>query len=88
MIVGGRAVNALPDFVNGYKGLIAALGHFGRRNEAKPYVDKLLTLEPISPLSGTGRSIRSRRRLTAGAIWRGCASPASLNASPFRQEPV
>jgi len=46
VIVGRRAVAALPDFVNGYKPLVAALGHLGRREEAKPYLDKLLTLEP------------------------------------------
>jgi tetratricopeptide (TPR) repeat protein/TolB-like protein len=44
--VGRRAVAAIPEFVNGYKPLIAALGHLGRREEAKPYLDKLLTLEP------------------------------------------
>jgi tetratricopeptide (TPR) repeat protein len=35
-----------PGFVNAYKPLIAALGHLGRGEEAKPYVDKLLALEP------------------------------------------
>jgi DNA-binding SARP family transcriptional activator/TolB-like protein len=45
VVVGRRAVNAVPDFVNAYKPLIAALGHLGRREEAKPYVDKLLSLE-------------------------------------------
>ena len=35
-----------PTFVNGYKPLIASLGHLGRVEEAKPYVDKLLALEP------------------------------------------
>jgi hypothetical protein len=44
--VGRRCTKASPDFVNGYKPLIAALGHLGRRDEAKPYVEKLLTLEP------------------------------------------
>jgi len=44
--IGVRAVMVNPDFVNGYKPLIAALGHLGRRGEAKPYVDKLLSLEP------------------------------------------
>jgi tetratricopeptide (TPR) repeat protein len=44
--VGQRAVKAIPDFVNGYKPLIASLGHLGRRDEAKPYVDRLLALEP------------------------------------------
>jgi tetratricopeptide (TPR) repeat protein len=42
----GRSVEAFPEFVNGYKPLVAALGHLGRREEAKPYVDKLLSLEP------------------------------------------
>jgi tetratricopeptide (TPR) repeat protein len=45
-IVGRSGVQAFPDFVNGYKPLVAALGHLGRREEAKPYLDKLLTLEP------------------------------------------
>ncbi|MFM7414973.1 MAG: tetratricopeptide repeat protein, partial [Alphaproteobacteria bacterium] len=43
---GKRAVRACPDFSNGYKHLIAALGHLGRREEAAPYVQKLLQLEP------------------------------------------
>ena len=38
--------NAYPTFVNAYKPLIASLGHLGRVEEAKPYVDKLLALEP------------------------------------------
>jgi TolB-like protein len=46
VIVGRRSNKANPDFVAGYKPLIASLGHLGRRDEAKPYVDKLLTLEP------------------------------------------
>jgi tetratricopeptide (TPR) repeat protein/TolB-like protein len=37
---------ATPGFVNGYKPLIASLGHLGRAEEAKPYLDKLLALEP------------------------------------------
>jgi DNA-binding SARP family transcriptional activator len=43
---GRRAVRAYPDFSNGYKPLLAALGHLGRRDEAAPYVQKLLALEP------------------------------------------
>ena len=46
VIVGRRAAAALPEFVNVYKPLIAALGHLGRREEARPYLRKLLTLEP------------------------------------------
>jgi TolB-like protein len=41
-----RVVRTTPAFVNGYKPLIASLGHLGRGEEAKPYVDKLLALEP------------------------------------------
>ncbi|MCA3404914.1 MAG: hypothetical protein INF76_15220 [Roseomonas sp.] len=43
---GKRAVRACPDFSNGYKHLLAALGHLGRREEAAPYLQKLLQLEP------------------------------------------
>jgi tetratricopeptide (TPR) repeat protein len=43
---GKRAVRACPDFSNSYKHLIAALGHLGLREEAAPYVQKLLQLEP------------------------------------------
>jgi tetratricopeptide (TPR) repeat protein len=41
-----RVVKSNPAFVNGYKPLLASLGHLGRHEEAKPYVDKLLALEP------------------------------------------
>jgi DNA-binding SARP family transcriptional activator len=41
-----RVVKANPDFTAGYKPLIAALGHLDRAEEAKPYLEKLLTLEP------------------------------------------
>jgi len=46
VIVGRRVAKTNPDFVNGYKPLIASLGHLGRRAEAKPFIDKLLSLEP------------------------------------------
>jgi adenylate cyclase len=45
-MAGRGGVEAFPNFVNGYKPLVASLGHLGRREEAKPYVDKLLRLEP------------------------------------------
>jgi tetratricopeptide (TPR) repeat protein len=41
-----RVIRVSPMFVNGYKPLIASLGHLGRVEEAKPYVDKLLAIEP------------------------------------------
>jgi DNA-binding SARP family transcriptional activator/TolB-like protein len=45
-VVGRRVVKANPEFINGYKPLIASLGHLGRRDEAAPYIQKLLSLEP------------------------------------------
>lgn len=38
-------MKANPDYSAGYKPLIAALGHLGRADEAKPYIAKLLSLE-------------------------------------------
>jgi TolB-like protein/Tfp pilus assembly protein PilF len=46
VLVGQRVARANPDFVAGYKPLIASLGHLGRRDDAKPYIAKLLALEP------------------------------------------
>jgi DNA-binding CsgD family transcriptional regulator/TolB-like protein/tetratricopeptide (TPR) repeat protein len=43
---GRRGVKVHPGFTNAIKPLIASLGHQGRRDEAKPYIDRLLTLEP------------------------------------------
>ena len=45
-MVGRRAVAAVPAFVNAYKPFIAALGHLNRPKAAKPYVERLLRLEP------------------------------------------
>jgi len=44
--VGRRMVRAHPEFINAYKTVIAALGHLGRRNDARPYIQKLMVLEP------------------------------------------
>jgi tetratricopeptide (TPR) repeat protein len=46
VLAGRDAVNALPKFSAGYKPLIAALGHLRRAEEAKPYIAKLLSIEP------------------------------------------
>jgi DNA-binding SARP family transcriptional activator/Tfp pilus assembly protein PilF len=46
VLVGRRNVKANPNFVAGYKPLIASLGHLGRRDEAREYILKLLSLEP------------------------------------------
>jgi DNA-binding SARP family transcriptional activator/Tfp pilus assembly protein PilF len=46
VVVGRRSVKTNPEFINGYKPLIASLGHLGRAHDAKPYLEKLLSLEP------------------------------------------
>jgi TolB-like protein/DNA-binding winged helix-turn-helix (wHTH) protein len=46
VLVGRGAAKANPDFSAVYKPLIAALGHLRRADEAKPYIAKLLSLEP------------------------------------------
>jgi len=46
VMVGRRVVTANPEFVNGYKPLIAALGHLGRIEEGKSYLERLLKVEP------------------------------------------
>jgi DNA-binding SARP family transcriptional activator len=46
VLVGCPAVKANPNFVAGYKPLIASLGHLDRREEAQAYIRKLLSLEP------------------------------------------
>jgi DNA-binding SARP family transcriptional activator len=53
--IGRRAVRANPEFSNGYKPFIAALGHLGRREEAAPYVEKLLSLEPLFTVEHFGK---------------------------------
>jgi DNA-binding SARP family transcriptional activator len=55
VVVGRRAVDANPHFVNGYKPLIASLGHLGRREEAQAYVRKLLSLEPTFSVRSFGQ---------------------------------
>lgn len=44
--IGRRSVRANPDFTNGYKPLLAALGHLGLIEEAASYRERLLALEP------------------------------------------
>jgi DNA-binding SARP family transcriptional activator len=61
VIVGRRCTKAMPDFVAGYKPLIASLGHLGRRDEASPYVDKLLSLEPRFSVEFHGRTYPFKR---------------------------
>lgn len=46
LIYGRRSAKANPQFINGYKPLIASLGHLGELGEARTYIDKVLDLEP------------------------------------------
>jgi DNA-binding SARP family transcriptional activator len=55
IIIGRRVVRANPAFVNGYKPLIISFGHLGRSDEAAPYIEKLLSLEPNFTVEKFGR---------------------------------
>lgn len=46
LVYGRRSAKANPQFINGYKPLIASLGHLGEFDEARTYIDKVLDLEP------------------------------------------
>jgi tetratricopeptide (TPR) repeat protein len=59
--VGRRAIKANPEFSNGYKPFIAALGHLGRRDEAAPYIEKLLSLEPNFTVERFGQTYPFQR---------------------------
>jgi DNA-binding SARP family transcriptional activator/TolB-like protein len=43
---GRRSAKANPQFINGYKPLIASLGHLNELEEARSYLNKVLELEP------------------------------------------
>jgi DNA-binding SARP family transcriptional activator/TolB-like protein/Flp pilus assembly protein TadD len=62
VLVGRRAVKANPDFSAAYKPLIASLGHLGRRDEAKPYIAKLLSLEPNFTIERFGQTYPFKRQ--------------------------
>jgi DNA-binding SARP family transcriptional activator len=59
--IGRRVVKANPEFSNGYKPLIAALGHLRQREEAQPYVAQLLELEPHFTVAHFGKVYPFRR---------------------------
>ena len=64
----GRVAKTRPEFVNGYKPLIAALGHLGRRDEAELYVAKLLSLEPSFTVQRFGQVYPFRMPRIASTI--------------------
>jgi DNA-binding SARP family transcriptional activator/Tfp pilus assembly protein PilF len=71
VVVGRRAAKANPDFVNGYKPLIAALGHLGRPEEAAPYIAQLLRLEPGFTVASFGSVYPFRKPLDRDHYMRG-----------------
>ncbi len=69
--VGRRSVRANPEFSNGYKPLLAALGHLGRREEAAVFLRELLRLEPAFSIAAFAQSYpfgraEDRERYLAG----------------------
>jgi DNA-binding SARP family transcriptional activator/Tfp pilus assembly protein PilF len=58
--IGRRVVQGTPFYSNGYKPLIAALGHLRRRKEAKRYVERLRELEPDFTVKKFGESYPMR----------------------------
>ena len=76
VLVGRRAVKGNPNFSAGYKPLIAALGHLGRRDEAKPYIEKLLSLEPHFTVEHHAKTypfkrVQDRKRYMRGLLLAG-----------------
>jgi TolB-like protein len=61
VLVGRGAVEGNPNFSAGYKPLIAALGHLGRAQEARPYIEKLLSLEPHFTVELFGKTYPFKR---------------------------
>jgi TolB-like protein/Flp pilus assembly protein TadD len=76
VLVGRGAVKSNPEFSAGYKPLIAALGHLGRAEEAKPYISKLLSLEPHFTVEHFGKKhpikrAQDRKRYMRGLLLAG-----------------
>ena len=61
VLIGRCTVKANPDYSAGYKPLIGALGHLGRADEAKPYIAKLLSLEPHFTVEQFGKTYPFKR---------------------------
>jgi TolB-like protein len=61
VLIGRGAVKANPDYSAGYKPLIGALGHLARADEAKPYIAKLLSLEPHFTVDHFGKTYPFKR---------------------------
>jgi DNA-binding SARP family transcriptional activator/Tfp pilus assembly protein PilF len=55
VVFGRRVAKSNPEYSNGYKPLIASLGHLGRRDEAEHYIHQLLSLEPNFTVTEFGK---------------------------------
>jgi TolB-like protein/Flp pilus assembly protein TadD len=76
VLVGRGAVKSNPEFSAGYKPLIAALGELRRPDEAKPYIAKLLSLEPHFTVAHHAKTYplkrpQDRRRYMRGLLLAG-----------------
>jgi adenylate cyclase len=76
VLVGRGAVKSNPNFSANYKPLIAALGQLRRAEEAKPYIAKLLSLEPHFTVERHARTYpfqraSDRRRYMRGLLLAG-----------------
>ena len=76
VLVGRAAIKALPNFSAGYKPLIASLGHLRRADEAKPYIAKLLSLEPHFTVEHHAKTypfkrVQDRKRYMRGLLMAG-----------------
>jgi hypothetical protein len=82
VLVGRHAIKGNPNFSAGYKPLIAALGHLGRPDEAKPYIEKLLSLEPHFTVEHFGKTyplkrVQDRKRYMRGLLLAGVPARAA-----------
>jgi len=73
VLVGRGTVKSNPYSHVAYRPLIASLGHLGRREEAKPYIDKLLSLEPHFTVEHFAKSypikrVQDRKRYMRGLL--------------------
>jgi TolB-like protein/cytochrome c-type biogenesis protein CcmH/NrfG len=73
VLVGRGAARSNPEFSASYKTLIAALGHLGRVDEAKPYIEKLLALEPHFTIAHFAKThpikrVQDRKRYMRGFL--------------------
>lgn len=62
VVIGRRSVRANPEFTNGYKPLLSALGHLGKADEAAIFLKELMRREPGFSIQSFARRYPFRRR--------------------------